>query len=356
MSRAKRALTSLAESGFPWAGGRRDPWSLRARRETLRRWPLALRPMAALAMAVFWPVSSLARALRLSRAAPYRPAGFWWKAWRAALTRNVPPQEFADYQLYRPPGREGWRFTRETALTLSRLTPPETSALIADKARLASCLAAAGVPVVPVLDRVEAGRSLVTKPRRGAQGRDVTAWIWTGERFRETAGFGGGTGREVSATELADHAQGAVIQPLIEPGLPVPAVARVITGPGAAHDALIQMPATGDFCSHRGPFRLIDLSDGRVCPPGPGQTGAMTGDGSGVMPLEGTCLPGWTALLDTLTIAHAGLLAPAPLIGWDVIWGAEGPLVLEGNVGIGFHLFQLDRLEPSRVPMPISVL
>ncbi|MEM0924372.1 MAG: hypothetical protein AAGI13_15085, partial [Pseudomonadota bacterium] len=66
---------------------------------------------------------------------------------------------------------------------------------------------------------------------------------------------------------------------------------------------------------------------------------------------EGTYLPGWGGIVADLTALHARMSAPPPLIGWDLIWGPKGPMVLEGNTGIGFHLFQLDRLAPSPVPL-----
>ncbi|MEM0922069.1 MAG: hypothetical protein AAGI13_03435, partial [Pseudomonadota bacterium] len=297
----------------------------------MARWPLALRPFAALAMAMLWPFGSLRSALKVAREAPYRPAGFWHLAWRAALSKNIPPREFADYQLFRKDIAQDWRYTRETVLLLGRTTPADTADLISDKRRFAPWLAAEGVAVVPLLDDLPEGQPVVTKPQRGMQGRGITAWHWTGENYRAEPGFGPAGREELTAEALRARVHDEILQPLIPPGLEVHAVARLITGTGGAYDALIQTPKSGDFCTHRGPFRLVDLAEGLILRPGPGQTGSIYGDGSGKMPLEGTYLPGWGGIVADLTALHARMSAPPPLIGWDLIWGPKGPMVLEGN-------------------------
>lgn len=359
MSRWRSALHTLAQSGFPWAN-RPGAWPGTARQALRAKVPAPLGPAATIAMALLWPVASLVQSITMARAAQGGPPHLWRRAWAAALTHNIPPWEFADYQLFRSGAPlAGWRYTRETAATLALLTHPDSAALIADKPRFADWLAREGVPVVPTLAAPEPGGSLVTKPRRGAQGRGVQAWIACDTGFRSRNGFGGDT-ETLSADGLrARIARDELIaQPLIFSPLGTAAI-RIVThrenAPSRVFDSLLQTAAPGDFCTHRGPFRRIDTTTGQVLPPGPGQTGSIFAPDLGEVAAQGQVIPGWGDILSCLTRAHDLLTPPIPLIGWDILVGPEGPLVLEGNTGIGLHLFQLDRLEPANLPMAEEV-
>lgn len=350
MSRVVNALISLGVSGFPWCGARRDIWAAAGRRAVMRRWPAPLRPFAWLGMAVLWPVTSLALSMTVARAARTAPPGFWLRAWTAALTRNIPPREFADYQLHRQDkASQNWAFTQETALALAQMADRQASALIADKSQFADWMADQDIPHVPVLREAPPGVSIVIKPRRGAQGRGVRAWTWKDDTWHNQNGFQSGqTGQTSDDLSTSFSADTEIMQPLIPPALGHPAVARIITAKGALQplEALLQSPAEGDFCSHRGPFRRIDVTTGTVLPPGPGQRTSLYGAGPDMFTLEGAVLPDWPTLCSELTHAHGLLPGPVMIIGWDVLWSPDGPLVLEANTGIAFHLFQADTLRP----------
>ncbi|MEM9735167.1 MAG: hypothetical protein AAF908_00985, partial [Pseudomonadota bacterium] len=210
-----------------------------------------------------------------------------------------------------------------------------------------------GMPHVPILSRPEP-RDLVTKPPRGMAGRGIKLWRWTDGVYHPRPGFGGAPGAPCPPDALAEEArrEGLLIQPAIPPHPELgPAIARIVTRrrAGRAHlaDALVQCPAEGDFCSHFGPYRLVE--EGQIQPPGPGQESAIFGPPA-PLAAEGATLPGWAGLTGKLCGAHETLPPPVPLIGWDVIWSPDGPQVLEANTGIGLTLFQADRLAPACYP------
>ncbi|MEM8793223.1 MAG: hypothetical protein AAGE80_16500 [Pseudomonadota bacterium] len=360
MRKARRAVCFLLRMGFPWVGRRNDPWACAARRAVLRRWPVGLRPLIWGLSAVIWPVSSLWLSARAARRARNGPRGLWLACWQATLSRNIPPREFVLYQLHRPGAlRSGWRFETETATWLGQNTNPETVRLVSDKRTFQEWLARRGVPAVLTLPHLSGADQLVTKPRSGGRGHGMCVWIRQDDMlWRPAAGFGGKTGEAVGEEALLAKIaeQDLLLQPFVrpDPGLGVALVARIVTSntdDGAALvDAVAQVPAEGDLASHRGPFRRIRGKTGEIRGPGPGQRSRLSGGIAPRFPLEGHILPGWEAILTHVIEAHAALPAPAPLIGWDVIWGAGGPLVLEANIGIGLTLFQLDTLEPAGVP------
>ncbi|MEM8840273.1 MAG: hypothetical protein AAGD47_00710 [Pseudomonadota bacterium] len=300
MRRLWRALALMAGAGFPWPGWRRDAVCVAARRAILRRWPLGLRPLAWLGMALSWPLASLIFAVAIARNASGGPSGLWIAAWRAALARNVPPREFVHYQLWRPSAlSRAWLFEREVSALLAERTTAQTARLIADKAGFADWLAGHGVPVVPTLCELPKG-DFVTKPRRGVRGAGIIAWTRDGDGYRGRPAFGPGapvkTGK--AALDQTIRRDDLLIQPCVapDPVLGSPMVARVVTARAAGKArlvcALVQTPAPADFCSQRGAFRLVDVETGRIRPPGPGQR---------THPLypaprfaaEGAVLPGW---------------------------------------------------------------
>ena len=269
--------------------------------------------------------------------------------------RNVPPREYALFQLHRKGCLDRpWRFERETATLLSQITLPETAALIADKRAFTGWMETMGLPSVPILAAPEG--TFVSKPVRGVRGNSVVLWSPDGPGWRPRQGFGGREGPRRTADAIMREHGGELLQPVVEPhpDLGHPAVVRIVTHRRGSRvevfDAAVQVPAKGDFCSHRGPFRRVDLSSGMVLPAGPGQRSILLGKPAAPMPLEGLRLPGLPGILDHLLPAHSALAPPVPLIGWDVIIGRDGPRILEANTGIALTAFQLDRLEPARVP------
>jgi len=87
----------------------------------------------------------------------------------------------------------------------------------------------------------------------------------------------------------------------------------------------------------------VDLATGRV-------TRGQQGSGPGAvlldnhprtgLPLVGLQLPDWPKMVET-ALAAARAFSDAPSIGWDIAFGADGPIVIEGNA-LAYHiLYQL---------------
>ncbi|MEM9043954.1 MAG: sugar-transfer associated ATP-grasp domain-containing protein [Pseudomonadota bacterium] len=359
MKKLHRAASFLLRMGFPWPGARRDSWSRAGRKALLRRWPAALRPFIWILSATVWPVSSLILSLRVAKRAKTGPRGLWWQCWHAALTRNIPPREFVLYQLHLIGALDkNWTYESETSTLLGQISHSETAALIRDKRAFHDWLSERGMPVVEIIEHLNVP-AIIVKPREGRRGDGLVTWTQVDKGlWRSRTACEGGAIQTISSDALLSQLRSSDViqQRVVEAGLGLdqPAVTRIITTrtEAEAHvlEALVQIPAEGDLTSHRGPFRRVRVETGEVREAGPGQRSLMIGGLRPVMPLEGQILPGWHEILAHLIRAHKALPPPCPLIGWDVIWGSEGPLILEANIGIAFTLVQTDTLEPVCLP------
>lgn len=165
-STVRAALAEIRHGGFPWAAapsGRADRLATqlrrRARRLAMARWPWPLRPFAAVAMGLAWPVTSLREAVGDARAvAPGALGGrSRWRlalaAWGSALSGNVPPFEHLGYRMFEDAGRDGntWLVSDDLAGLNRALAAPEVLRLAQDKHAFSLFCAEAGVPVVPSL-------------------------------------------------------------------------------------------------------------------------------------------------------------------------------------------------------------
>lgn len=360
MTKALRAIGLLLRMGFPWPGLRNDPWSRAARRALLKRWPIRLRPAVWPLSALIWPLSSFWQSIAAARRAPPGPKRLWLACWRAALTRNIPPNEFVLYRLYRPGAPEGgWRFEMETAILLPQLTDPAVTTLTRDKRAFHDWLVAMDVPVAPLLDALPEGEA-VTKPRFGVRGQGMTFWTPEGGMWRPRAGFGRRRNPPVPAKEILKRIadRDLLLQPAIppHPALDCAVVARILThrpnlgAPAQTVAAAAQTPALADRASHRGPWRIVCAATGEIQKPGPGLRAVLSRGVHARMPLEGAILPDWNKIARALEAAHDALEGRAPMLGWDVIWGPDGPLTLEANVGLSMAIFQIDGLKPAGIP------
>ncbi|MEM7238097.1 MAG: hypothetical protein AAF501_09785 [Pseudomonadota bacterium] len=355
MNRLWRALTRIAMSGFPWSHHGADPWRRQARRALINRWPGALRPAACVAMILVWPLASLRQALAASQNIPDPADRLWLKVWFAALTEHIPPAEFVSYQLHRSARRSPeWRYEWETVALLSEVTDPAAARLLSDKRASARWLAEQGIPAVPVLAHATGGE-IISKPRYGARGAGVRQWRLTGSCY---CPVDSPSGRPLGAEELDSYAEehGLLLQPMIKahPSVGHPCVARLVTYRPVEHAAhlamaLVQSVPKGTVLSHMGPLRLVETETGHVLPPGPGQT--LAGGRNPIScPVEGKILPGWGEIARQVVRAHSLLEGCVPLVGWDVIFGPQGPMVLEGNTAISLRAFQSVGLAPAGIP------
>jgi hypothetical protein len=218
---------------------------------------------------------------------------------------------------------------------------------LADKIRFYGRCAERGLRHPEVVATVESGRlrrfapvaglPLLLKPARGEGGRGVRfldppaadAGEWLGEACRGLRGAWLVQRRLVPHEAMRDLALNAlptarITTILNERDAPevVNAVLRIPSDPAAQVD---NMKAGGLLCP-------IDLAAGRL---GIACTGYGGGDHA-VHPVTGAAIPGrvlpdWAAAKALVADAHARAFADYALIGWDVGFAPDGPILIEGN-------------------------
>lgn len=370
------------DRGFPWSSGSAPAGAgtlrIAARRAVLAQWPRPLRPIAAVAMILGWPASSLAEAIRSSAflsASMKRHRGRWrlvWWAWMQALAASVPPVEAFAFRLFDPGAahRDAWLYTPEMLALLRRLNDDSAVALSADKEAFARWCSTRQLRCIPTLaavngadgeHRIAGGlplRDLLVKPRKGAQGEGIEAWRWRDGHFQQNQ-------RQLTPADLAativqraaGTPGGLLVQPLLAPhpalqqiaGDGMPAV-RVITGryPDGRvvfGPATLQAPQPGAVISQSGPFRPVDVDSGQVLADA-ARLSAPVFDMPTAGDFAGITLPDWDRARASLLQAHAAFPGRAPLIGWDLLFDAQGVILCEANLGLSFYSFQLGMPDP----------
>ena len=388
-STVRAALADIRSGGFPWAPfatAEADPLERRlrrrARRLAIRRWPKLLRPFAAVAMGLVWPVTSLLEAIDDVRAAD--PAALGGRrrsrlalaAWRAALLNNVPPFEYLAYRMFEGPrrGAGAWLVRDDLARVNRALASPEALHLAHDKHEFWLFCSEAGLPAVPTLARYARGQpaepfdggaapahDLVVKPRRGASAIGVEAWRHHDGLYLSAAGRSplDAAALEERFVALSRRYGEVLVQPLLcpHPGLSalgerwVP-TARIITacwpdGRIEIIDALVQRLVEDAPGRRRGRQALVAPETGRVRDDLPGQDMPVFPAYSLDPAFRGLAVPDWGACRAAVLDAHAAFPRPAPLLGWDVGLAEHGPVLIETNVSQGFIHFQVASLRPA---------
>jgi len=390
-ARVQTAIDVLLNGGFPMAmpaaAGATDferRFRRHARQLIMRRWPALLRPAAALPMAMCWPASAARDAVSTARNALGEGLGgasrtaLALAAIRAALAGNVPPLEFIAYRLFEPGAAplDAWLLGDEGTRVLAALAAPEAIALADDKHAFAGFCAGIGVPAIPTLARFGAEgavepfaggewpeRDLVTKPRRAARTEGVEPWFWQEGAYRGL----GPEGRAPHGSEFLERHLSAMaashgemlVQPMLRAhpslsalcGTGVPA-ARVVTGlwpDGTVRvlEAMAQRPIDGAFVAQGSFFALVDPQTGRIRDDAPGQLRPVLMSATLDRPLAGRALPSWETAVGYLIRAHREFPARAVMLGWDVAFTPEGPVVIETNIGLSFFQFQMASLRPA---------
>lgn len=398
-STARAALAAIMHGGFPWApwpsadSGRLERrFRRQARRMMLARWPLPLRPVAAMAMGLAWPMMSLRDAVRDVRAITEEALGGRgrWRlalaAWGCALRSNVLPVEYYGFRLFEGTsgGVDSWLVGDELSRFNRTLMSEEALRLAQDKHAFWQFCETAGLPAVPTLARFAGGeaieafaegalppRDLVVKPRSGANGAGIEAWF-----HRDGAYFSAPGGLSESLSPLDADALEArlrsrscregelLVQPVLRPhpavlalaGTGVPTI-RIITGAWpngrvAVMDALIQRPASDGFVSQGHRYALVEPETGRIRDDAPGQRDPVFPSYALDPAFRGLSVPDWEACRGAALAGHSAFPGPAPLLGWDMALTGQGPVLLETNVGLTFIQFQIANLRPAlRGPM-----
>jgi len=273
-------------------------------------------------------------------------------AWRdraiaIARARFVDPNDIALFRIERPEDLDRYVRRFEDAAINKRINPLGWTAgcALADKRRFAERCRAAGLPcpetVATVIDGTiavladPADRPLVVKPTHGEGGDGLRL-------------LGPIADAQALAARLRDVAQDCLVQPLVvvhpaladialgalptvrivtmldEAGMPelVSATFRCAADPCARVD---NMKAGGLIV----PVTLEDGRLGRACF-GYGGVDHDIHPASGAQ-IAGRALPDWAGAAALVTRAHAGVFADYVLIGWDVAFTADGPILIEGN-------------------------
>lgn len=389
--RVRAALAHLVEHGFPWPAAGGDDlaarFRARARRAGLERWPLALRPLAALAMAALWPGASLREAWRWTRWADRRALGATprWRiligACGAALRHSVHPSEYLAYRLWESrAGVHRWVLGDELAAFNRALIAAEALRLADDKAAFADFCAEVGLPaprtlgvfrngtvVAPFAEGAPPAADLVLKPCRGAHAEGVEGWFHRAGAYHAPPEEPPGDGTRVldarglmaRLARLSYRPGGVMVQEMLRPhpalaglaGAGVPTL-RLVTGAGPEGppellDAFLQAPREGCLISQGYGFASLAIETGRVEAEAPGQCRPLYA-GFALRPeFAGVAVPDWPACVALVRRAHAAFPRPAPFLGWDVALTDRGPVIVETNVAVSFYLTQAARLVPA---------
>lgn len=396
-SKVETALDVVLHDGFPWPMPVRGPDSFErrfrrhARALIMRRWPWALRPFAAIAMTLAWPLTAYLEARRTAGNALPEALGELDRsrlardAVRCALAHNVPPIEYIAYRMFEP--RSGsvdvWVVGDEGTRVFASLAAPEAIALADDKHAFAAFCDGAGIPGIATLALCEAGvalqpavptsmpaANLVFKPRRGARTQGIEPWFYRDGLFHRTSGSPDAVPREpgppLGPDALRDRLRGLaarygdmVVQPMLLPHPELASIcgegvltARIVTGrwpDGRAEviNAMAQRPIGGSFVSQGSFFALIDTDSGRIRDDAAGQLKPVFQSATLDRALVGRTVPDWARAREHVLRGHAAFPQPVALLGWDVAFSTEGPVVIEANVGLSFFQFQMAEARPA---------
>jgi hypothetical protein len=389
---------ALPYFGFVWrrdtlSAVRRDAYAWSAQRH---RVPVALR---VLRLAPTWPFIAARNALRAVRAwgaevatldGVSRPVQFL-QLLRLAVTENLSAESYYAYGLWRPGARaRAVRYLQEFEVmwACEHAHAGLDAGVMKDKRRFAAACAALGLPTVPVLASFGAGAAggdgerhspatppaddLFAKPATLACGTGVQRWRFDGSAWhRDGRRFDWHGLRAHLAAE--DCPGGLMLQPFVRNH---PAQAR-FTGGALATLRVFSCRLPGGrarplLCTWRMPVgdaEADNFSAGGISAPVSADGVLGRGRRKRIGPLvdvhpdtgttfAGVALPGFAELRDLALRAHDTLQFDG-FVGWDVAWGPDGPLLVEGNPTWGPNVLQCSHdlpLGDTAVPALLEAL
>lgn len=359
----------------------------------LRRWAAArawsrlpgwLRPLLIPCARLLWVMAASRACFRFCRRRAL-PAGEALRLWADCLLSGAMPVEALAWRKAIAPAPHPLP-ARAAAIVLSRLGDRAAHAMLADKQATAALLDAAGLPTPTLLDTVRRGcvidlnhpawtrpGHLFVKPRHGRASRGTLAVEVTAERTFRADG--------VPITPdalLARLSAGAVGDDLLvqrhlqaSPDLAelsvegAPPVLRLTTlrrpgEPPRLHSALLclRLPDEDPRSFLRGQLYV-------PAAPTDGQLGFGVVLGQAERQLEhapwngatlaGRRLAGFDAAR-TAALRAMDLLPGLPLVSWDLIPTADGPVILEGNSGGNWILTTLPRIQFPQIEKTEEIL
>ena len=316
------------------------------------------------AMAIGWPVVTLADAARLAMRKDVGSTGFL-ELYSAALTRNVPPNQYARYakaECFQADQLPDLLLPLDFA-GLHALSRERGAAIgdVQDKARFAQVCQDHGLPCVPTIAmfkdgastgeealRVRAGAFFV-KSLSGNRGVGAERWTPEGQHFVSSAG------RALTMEEvIADlRPTNSIVQPALEDRAELRALGagalsslRIVTAKGSSIRASVIAAALSlankadSLTSHAGTLCGIDVQTGRIIVAcdfsEDGEPLPIGGDSR----LIGFQLSDWAKAVDLVCRAHDEAFPGFVTLGWDVALTSNGPVLLETNLSWNMAMHQ----------------
>ena len=208
-------------------------------------------------------------------------------------------------------------------------------------------------------------QSLFAKPARGGEGRGIVAWKYDGGDC-----YLDGDGLRLTAKQLNDEliklagTESYIVQPKLENHPSIAdlslwglCTARIVTSRLPEREAVLVLAAfkmpggreVVDNFSHKGVACGVDVSTGELIGPATRKHPAcqlFTVHPDTGSSIDGRQLPDWDQAVAACLRGHEEM-ADYPCIGWDVGFTPDGPVVIEGNVPMGFELSEI----PTNIPL-----
>lgn len=327
-------------------------------RQVWTRGPIWKRLALGSAMALGWPIATFFDALMLSakREKWGGRGGFlatFGTLYRAALTRNIPPNQYAVHVSLGVSPNELPDYLMPLDLRALHNLSIERGAVptvVQHKARFAETCRAHGLTCVPTLATFEHGTStgedvlsklrepLFVKALTGNRGAGANLWR------PSDRGFVSSNGQELTADELIEwlRTQNCIVQPVLTDHPALQALGtvalsnlRLVTAkapqtaavPIAASLSLAVEPDS--LTGHAGIHCGIDISSGRIT----GTSKSVEEDDRLVgRDLVGFTMPHWSECIGIACQAHDEAFPAFTTLGWDLVVTSNGPVLLETNV------------------------
>lgn len=324
--------------------------------------PLWRRVALSGAMTLGWPIVALVDAVKTAADAARGASPSFADLYAAALTRNIPPAQFARYAALGDSDAQLADFLLPLDVRgLHRLSTARGAVLgdVQNKARFGQICRAHGLPCVPTLasflhgaaegeDKLRAWPgSFFVKSLTANRGAGAEKWMRHGSDFVSS----GGRELAIEAIIAELHSQNCIVQPLLEDAPELKALGssalssiRIITVAGqkippAAIAATLNFPnRPQSVTSNEGALCGIDIADGtivKIFTPRDAELAAADSK------LLGVALPFWRESVDLVCRAHEIAFRKFVSLGWDVALTSEGPILIETNLNWGVSPHQL---------------
>jgi hypothetical protein len=337
----------------------------------LERRPILFRPVAAALMLIFWPIAAFLLSRNVVRRAPdairyHGRQGYGvWRIWFYAVRYNHFPIDVVQYDMLAPDAfPDSWINDREMSLTWGKLNSNAPRRLLDDKVRFADFCRDIGLPTPCIFERWEDGNkatsssepwpdSFVEKPVLGSVGRGVKRWTKVGDVYTDGTSVLSTTQMQKRFAKIS-RTKPLILQEEVQQhefialsGITGSPVARIMTGrwPNGAVELLgayLSLPEPNQFASNIGfGHELpIELFYGKILP------SRAFWPSVRCSPLPST-VPYWQKATRLACSAHLSIPGRMVAIGWDVVFGLNGPVFLEGNYSIGFYKLQRATQKPA---------